>query len=125
MIHSLGGNFSIFDLLQPRAEVKNAEQHGCSNFNTPAQFIINTLFFLIIGNLSTYGVETIVNDMFHVFAHSNLFHQFVFITVHSGQLSNMGKHVLEPIGQLESVHIVQTILDMRIHNKFGQPKNEK
>ena len=128
MIHSVGGNFSISDLLQPRAEVKNAEQHGRSSFNTPAQFIIIHLkkkCFLTIGNLSTYGVETIVNDMFHVFAHSNLFHQFVFVTVHSGQLSNMGKHVLEPIGQLESVHIVQTILDMRIHNKFGQPKKGK
>ena len=49
MIHSVGGNFSISDLLQPRAEVKNAEQHGRSSFNTPAQFIkihLKKLLFL-------------------------------------------------------------------------------
>ena len=42
---SVSAIFSIFDLLQPRAEVKNAEQHGRSSFNTPAQFIINTFFY--------------------------------------------------------------------------------
>ena len=39
LIHSVGGNFSISDLLQPQAEVKNAEQHGRPRFNSPAQFI--------------------------------------------------------------------------------------
>ena len=49
---SVSAIFSIFDLLQPRAEVKNAEQHGCSSFNTPAQFII--MYFLTINLILFY-----------------------------------------------------------------------
>ena len=67
---SVSAIFSISDLLQPRAEVKNAEQHGCSSFNTPAQFIIMyvqcTLIKLIIilitnrvNYVSLYKVEKI------------------------------------------------------------------
>ena len=64
----------------------------------------------------TYSIEAVVDDMLEILAHSNLFHQLVFVTVHASKLSNMCKHVLEAISQLERVHIVQSVLDMTIHN---------
>ena len=64
----------------------------------------------------TYSIEAVVDDMLEILAHSNLFHQLVFVTVHSSKLTNVCKHVLEAIGQLECVHIVQSVLDMTIHN---------
>jgi hypothetical protein len=42
----------------------------------------------------TYGIKSIVNKMFQVFAHSDLSHQLVFITIHASQLTNVSKHVL-------------------------------
>ena len=71
----------------------------------------------------TYSIEAVVDDMLEILAHSNLFHQLVFVTVHSSKLTNVCKHVLEAIGQLERVHIVQSVLDMTIHNQFRQTKN--
>lgn len=60
--------------------------------------------------MTTYSVESVVNDVFKIFAHPNLFHQFVLVAVHAGQLTHVGKDVLEAVGELEGVHIVQTIL---------------
>lgn len=39
--------------------------------------------------------------MLQVFAHPNLSHQLVLVAVHAGQLSNMGKDVLQSIRQLQ------------------------
>ena len=73
--------------------------------------------------IETYGIETVVDNMFQIFAHPDLFHQLVLVAIHACQLSNMSKHVLQTISQLEGIHIVQAVLHVRIHNQFGQPQN--
>lgn len=42
----------------------------------------------------TYSVKSVVDEMFEILAHPNLPHQFVFVSVHACQLTNMCKYVL-------------------------------
>lgn len=39
--------------------------------------------------------------MLEIFAHPDLSHQLVLVAVHPCQLTNVGKDVLQPIGQLQ------------------------
>ena len=48
----------------------------------------------------TYSVESVVNEMFDVLTHSDLSHQLVLVSVHSSQLTNMSKDVLQAISKL-------------------------
>jgi hypothetical protein len=41
----------------------------------------------------------------------------------TGKLTHMGQGVLEPIGQLESVHIVEPVLDVAVHQELGHPQD--
>lgn len=43
---------------------------------------------------STHRIETIINQMLEILAHTNLTHQFVFIAIHSSQLANMREYIL-------------------------------
>lgn len=61
--------------------------------------------------------------MLQVLAHSNLLHELVLVSVHARELTHVGKRVLKAIGQLESVHVVQSVLDVTIHENLGQPQN--
>lgn len=56
--------------------------------------------------IATYRIEAIVDQMLQILAHANLSHQFVFVTIHAGQLTHMGEDVLQTVGQLKSVHVV-------------------
>lgn len=67
-----------------------------------------------------YRIESIVNQMLQIFAHANLSHQFVFVAIHSSQLTDMSKNILQTVGQLECIHIVQAILNVRIDDQFSQ-----
>ena len=58
--------------------------------------------------------------MLQIFAHPNLSHQLVLVTVHSGQMTNMRENVMQSISQLEGIHISQSILNMRINNQFNK-----
>lgn len=49
----------------------------------------------------SYGVEAVVDEMLEIFAHSDLSHQLVLVAVHSSQLTNVGKDVLQSISQLQ------------------------
>lgn len=49
----------------------------------------------------TYSVEAVVDEMLEIFAHPDLSHQLVLVAVHSRQLTNVGKDVLQPIRQLQ------------------------
>src|SRR5690606_12427152 len=68
-------------------------------------------------------VEAVIDEMLQIFAHSNLSHQLVLVTVHASELTNVGKNVLKTIGQLKSVNIVETVLNMTVHNQLGETKN--
>lgn len=48
----------------------------------------------------SYSVEAVVDEMLEIFAHSDLSHQLVLVAVHSSQLTNVGKDVLQSISQL-------------------------
>jgi hypothetical protein len=61
--------------------------------------------------------------MFEIFAHSDLPHQLVLVTVHAGQLAHMGKDVLKTIRQLKGVHVIETVLHMGIHDQLRQAQN--
>lgn len=61
--------------------------------------------------------------MLQIFAHADLSHQFVFVPIHSCQLANMSENILQAVGQLEGVHIVQAVLNVRIDNQFCQTQN--
>lgn len=61
--------------------------------------------------------------MLQIFAHSNLSHQFVFVAIHARQLANMSENILQTIGQLKCVHVVQTILNVRIDDQFCQTQD--
>jgi hypothetical protein len=50
-------------------------------------------------------VESVVDDVFEIFAHANLTHHFVFVTVDARQLADMRKDVLQSVGELEGVHV--------------------
>lgn len=73
--------------------------------------------------LGNYRIEAIVNQMLQIFAHTNLSHEFIFITIHSGKLTNMSENVLQTIGQLESINVVQSVLHVRIDDQFGQAQD--
>lgn len=61
--------------------------------------------------------------MLQVLTHPNLSHQFVLVSVHTGQLTNMSKSELKTIGKLEGVDVSESILNMRINNKFGESED--
>ena len=61
--------------------------------------------------------------MLEVFAHANLSHQLVLVSVHTRQLTNVSENVLQTIRQLKGVNVVQTILNMCIHHQFRQPQD--
>ena len=61
--------------------------------------------------------------MFQVFAHTKLLHQFVLITIHACQFTNVSEYILKTVGKLKRVHIAQTILYMRVNDKLGQAQN--
>lgn len=61
--------------------------------------------------------------MLQILAHSDLPHEFVLVTIHAGQLSDVGKDVLQAIGKLESVDVVQSILYVRVDNQLSETKD--
>lgn len=95
------------------------------------------------------SVEPVVDQVLEILAHSDLPHKLVLVTVHyrtkteaiviraitkkevfetimlrtSSKLSNVRKHVLETIGQLEGINVSKTELDVHIDNKLGESED--
>ncbi len=61
--------------------------------------------------IDTYCVESVIDDVLEIFAHSDLPHQLVLVTVHAGQLAHVSEDVLQTVGELERVHVVQAVLE--------------
>lgn len=61
--------------------------------------------------------------MLEILAHANLPHQFVLVSVHSSQLADVRENVLESVGKLERVHVVQAILDVGVDDQFGKAED--
>ena len=60
--------------------------------------------------------------MLQIFAHANLAHYPILVSVHSSQLSNVSENVLQTVCELISLDGSQPILDVRINDKLGQPQ---
>ena len=52
----------------------------------------------------TYSVKPVINQVLDVFAHPDLSHELVLVSVHSSQLTNMGEDVLQAISKLKYTH---------------------
>mmetsp|Transcript_66756 Transcript_66756/g.127143 ORF Transcript_66756/g.127143 Transcript_66756/m.127143 type:complete len:244 (-) Transcript_66756:1454-2185(-) len=66
------------------------------------------------------GVEPVVDQMLQILAHAHLPHQSVLVTVHTGQLTDMGKDVLQTICKLEGINVTQAELHMTVNNQLCQ-----
>lgn len=73
--------------------------------------------------LNTYSVEPVVDKMFEIFTHADLSHEFVLVAVHASQLADMSKHVLQSVGQLKGIYVVQSVLHVWINDQLGQPQD--
>ena len=61
--------------------------------------------------------------MLEIFRHSDLLHEFVFVSVHSGELTDVGEQVLQSIRKLESIDVSKSELDVRVDDELGQPQD--
>ena len=75
------------------------------------------------GKGCAYSVESVVDDMFEVFAHPYLPHQFVLVTVHPRQLADVGKRVLHTVSKLECIHVTKAILDVGVDNQLCESED--
>ena len=69
------------------------------------------------------GVEAVVNEVLEILAHTDLPHQLVLVTVHAGQLTDVGENVLKAISQLEGIDVVETVLDVGVDDQLRQTQN--
>ena len=77
----------------------------------------------LITRSATYCVKSVVDDMFQILTHSDLSHQLVLVSVHSRELTNVSKCVLQSISQLESIHVSQSVLNMGVYNQLCETEN--
>ena len=68
-------------------------------------------------------IEAIVDEVLQVFRHSDLSHEFVLVTVHARQGTNMRKGILKGICELKGVNIAKPVLDMGINDELRQAQN--
>lgn len=61
--------------------------------------------------------------MLQILAHPDLPHQLVLVAVHAGQLADMREYVLQPVGQLERVHVVEAVLDVRVDDQLREAED--
>ena len=69
------------------------------------------------------GVEAVVDDVLEILAHPDLLHQLVLVPVHAGQLAHVRHGVLQPVRQLEGVHVVESVLHVGVHQQLRQPQD--
>jgi len=61
--------------------------------------------------------------MLYIFAHSNLSHEPVLVSVHSGKVSDVTEDILESVSKLKGIHITESILHMCVYNQFTKSQN--
>ena len=61
--------------------------------------------------------------MLQILAHSNLPHQLVLVSVHTGELTDVSESELKTIGELESVDVSESILNVRVDDEFRESKD--
>ena len=66
------------------------------------------------------GIESVVNQMLQVLAHSNLPHQTILVPVHACELTNVVESILQTIRVLIGIDISKSELHMSINNELGE-----
>ena len=66
------------------------------------------------------GVEPVVDEVLEVLAHANLSHEPVLVAVHTGELADVREDVLQPVRELERVHVAQPELHVRVHHQLRE-----
>ena len=61
--------------------------------------------------------------MLEILAHSNLPHELVLVSIHSGELSDVGEGELQSIGELEGVDVSESVLNVRVDDELGETEN--
>lgn len=61
--------------------------------------------------------------MLEILGHPNLFHEFVLVSIHACQVTNMGENVVKPICKLKSVNLAHSELHMGVYHQFGHFQN--
>lgn len=82
-------------LSQPRLKNKTKEKNQTKQHYQHA----NNRF-----HKETYSVKPVINQVLDVFAHPDLSHELVLVSIHSSQLTNMGEDVLQAISKLKYTH---------------------
>lgn len=94
---------------------RRGKEHSgpCDQSELKVRIRLSLLRFQVV---KTHCVESVVDDVLQVFAHSDLLHQLVLVAVHSSQLAHVGEDVLQAVGKLEGVHVVESVLQVAIVN---------
>ena len=71
----------------------------------------------------THRVEPVVDDVLEVLAHPDLLHQLVLVPVHAGQLPHVREDVLQAVGQLVRIHVVQPVLHVRVTDQLREAED--
>ena len=58
--------------------------------------------------------------MLQVLRHPNLTHELVLVPVHARERADVREDVLDGVGELESVDVAETVLDVRVDDEFGE-----
>lgn len=61
--------------------------------------------------------------MLEILTGADLVHKFVFVSIHSGELSDMVKSIKYTVCELEGVDVTETVLDLRVDNEFGETED--
>ena len=65
------------------------------------------------------GIEAVVDQMLQILTHTYLPHQPIFVPVHASELTDVVECVLQPVRKLVGINVTETVLDMRVDDKFG------
>mmetsp|Transcript_27303 Transcript_27303/g.78698 ORF Transcript_27303/g.78698 Transcript_27303/m.78698 type:complete len:112 (-) Transcript_27303:1958-2293(-) len=65
------------------------------------------------------GIESVVNQMLQVLAHSDLPHQTILVPVHSRELTDVVEGILQTVRVLIGIDIAKAELHMGINNELG------
>lgn len=64
------------------------------------------------------SVETVVDEMLEILAHTNLPHQTVLVPIHASKLSNVSESVLETISKLVGLNVTETVLNSELEDEL-------
>jgi len=59
----------------------------------------------------------------NILTHADLTHKAVLVAIHTSELTNVSKNVLETISELEGINVTETVLNMGVDDELGETEN--